>query len=197
MLRKKLSKKFIQAVELANKLHKGQFRKGTEILYISHPLAVSSLVIEYGGKENEAIAALLHDTVEDCGGKKAMKQIREQFGENVAAIVDGCTETDQKPKPPWKERKDKYIAHIKVASPSVRLVSCADKLHNIRSILAEHRQVGKKIWKKYNATKKETLWFYKAYRDALQDSKEKRPIFKELKLAVDELEKVITGQEPQ
>lgn len=192
-----LSERFVKAVGLANDLHKGHLRKGTQIPYLSHLLAVASLVIESGGNEDETIAALLHDAVEDCGGAEAMKQIREHFGENVAAIVDGCTETDQKPKPPWKPRKDQYIEQIKTGSPSVRLVSCADKLHNVSSTLAEHRQVGEKIWEKFKVTKEETLWFYKAYLGALRDSEGNRPIFYELELAVYELEKVINGKVAQ
>ena len=114
-----LSERFVKAVESAHEFHKGHCRKGTEIPYLSHLLALASLVIENGENEDEAIAALLHDAVEDCGGKEAMKKIRIDFGENVAAIVDGCTETDQNPKPPWKERKDKYIAHMRVACASI------------------------------------------------------------------------------
>ena len=128
-----LSDKFVQAVSFANKAHKGQVRKGTNIPYISHLMAVASLVLEGGGSEDETIAALLHDAVEDGGGEPVLDEIKKRFGQNIASIVDGCTETYENPKPPWKGRKESYIAHIKEANPSVKLVSCADKLHILRS----------------------------------------------------------------
>ena len=141
--------RFEDALVLAHQLHAKQTRKGTSIPYIGHLLAVTSIVIENGGTEDEAIAALLHDAIEDQGGDRIRRLIRERYGENVLAIVEGCTDTDQTPKPPWRKRKEDYIAHVRDASPSVRLVSMADKLHNARSILQDYRIYGEAVWKPF------------------------------------------------
>ena len=119
-------------------------RKGSQTPYIAHPLGVASLVLEDGGDEDEAIAALLHDAPEDQGGLETLEQIRIRFGERVASIVDGCTDTYETPKPPWRRRKDDYLAHLPTASPSVWRVSLADKLHNARTILVDlHARAGR------------------------------------------------------
>ena len=124
-----LSSRFDVAFVYASQLHKDQMRKGSQIPYISHVLAVASIALEHGADENEAIAALLHDAVEDAGGAPVREEIRKRFGEEVATIVDGCTDTDESPKPPWRTRKEAYIAHLRDAPDSVALVSAADKLH--------------------------------------------------------------------
>lgn len=187
----KIGDRFIKAFSFANNLHKDQFRKGANIPYISHPMAVASLVIENGGTEEEAIAALLHDAVEDCGGPPILEKIRQQFGESVAHIVDGCSEPVTEPEPPWKERKLAYIAHVKQANPSVRLVSCADKLHNVRSVLFDYRQQGEKLWDRFNAGKKESIWFYRTLAKELRANGERRPILDELDQAVSDLERIV------
>ncbi|MBF2016941.1 MAG: HD domain-containing protein [Rivularia sp. T60_A2020_040] len=156
----KLTKKFEQALVYATQLHSNQTRKVDQIPYISHLLAVSALILEAGGTEDQAIAGLLHDAVEDQGGKVIREQIRQQFGETIVEIVDGCTESDITPKPPWKERKIKYIENIRNASDSVKLVSLADKLHNARSLLIGYRNQGDKLWDYFNGTKEDKLWFY-------------------------------------
>jgi (p)ppGpp synthase/HD superfamily hydrolase len=161
------SRRLGEALAFAAQKHGTQVRKGTSIPYISHPMAVASLVLEHGGDEDEAIAALLHDVAEDCGGQKALDEIREVFGGNVAAIVDGCTDTVESPKPPWKARKLKYIAHLDGASESVRLVSAADKLHNARSILRDFRNLGDEVWARFTAPKDQVLWYYRALAAAL------------------------------
>ena len=188
-----LSENFVQAVSFANEVHKGHVRKGTQIPYISHLMAVASLVMEGGGSEDEIIAALLHDAVEDCGGEPVLDEIKKRFGQNVTSIVDGCTETYEDPKPPWKARKDAYISHIKEANPSVKLVSCADKLHNVRCILSDYRQVGEVLWDRFNASKEETLWFYQSMADVLCASGNGPLINTNLMDAVNELEKIIKG----
>ena len=188
-----LSEKFIEAVSVANKSHKGHMRKGTNIPYISHLLAVASLVMESGGSEDEIIAALLHDAVEDGGGKPVLDKIKERFGQNIASIVDDCTETYEDPKPPWKGRKDAYISHIKEGNPSVQLVSCADKLHNVRCILSDYRQVGEVLWDRFSASKEETLWFYQSMADVLCTSGKDLKVYADLDNAVKELEKTIKG----
>ena len=131
----RLTDRFKKALEYATVVHGGQPRKGTSVPYVSHLLAVCALVLEDGGDEDEAIAALLHDAVEDCGGQPRLEDIRWQFGDRVGDIVRACSDTDKTPKPLWKERKTQYIAHARQASPEARRVSCADKLHNARSIL--------------------------------------------------------------
>lgn len=161
-----LSERFVKAVELAVELHSTQLRKGTNIPYVSHLLGVSSLVLEHGGNEDEAIAALLHDAVEDQGGKKTLELIHTRFGENVAAIVEGCTDSYQTPKPPWRTRKEDYIAHLSSASASVLLVSNADKLHNARAILNDLRVLGESIWQRFSGGQDGTLWYYRSLANA-------------------------------
>lgn len=156
-----LTERFKRALEYATVVHGGQVRKGTSVPYVSHLLAVCALVLEDGGDEDEAIAGLLHDAVEDCGGPPRLEHIRSQFGERVASIVQACSDTDEMPKPPWKERKTRYIAHIRTASPEARRVSCADKVHNARSILRDYRALGEPLWQRFNANGDEQLWYYR------------------------------------
>ncbi|MEK7787843.1 MAG: HD domain-containing protein [Chloroflexota bacterium] len=170
----KLSRRFEEALAFAYQLHNGQARKATSVPYISHLLAVTSLVLEQGGDEDEAIAALLHDAVEDQGGAAAREQIRRRFGERVAGIVDGCTDTDATPKPPWRARKEAYIAHLPQTSDSVRLVSAADKLHNARSILSDYRDQGEALWGRFQGGKEGTLWYYRTLADAFRSLGPKR-----------------------
>jgi len=152
-----LSTRFEDALTFATRLHADQTRKGTTIPYISHLLAVTSIVLEQGGNEDEAIAALLHDAIEDQGGASTREEIRRLFGERVVEIVDGCTDAEVVPKPPWRTRKEAYIAHLRDAPASVRLVSAADKLHNARAILADYRSVGESLWQRFHGGKTGTL----------------------------------------
>lgn len=154
------SVRFEKALICAATWHRDQKRKSTGAPYIGHLLAVAGTVIDFGGTEDEAIAALLHDAIEDQGGEKMRQQILELFGSEVAAIVEGCTDTDQMPKPPWKERKQAYIEHAKTAPPSVRIVSLADKLHNLRMILDDYRYDGDNVWTFFKGGKEGTLWYY-------------------------------------
>lgn len=158
----KLTERYESALVYATRLHANQTRKISGVPYISHLLSVSALVLEAGGTEEEAIAALLHDAVEDQGGEPIRKDIRQLFGETVLAIIDGCTEWDTPPKPPWQERKLQYLEKLRYALPSVRLVSLADKLHNSRSLLADCQQYGDVIWTNFSAGKEKTLWFYQS-----------------------------------
>lgn len=158
----KLTERFESALVYATRLHANQTRKISGVPYISHLLSVTALVLEAGGTQEEAIAALLHDAVEDQGGKPIRDDIRQLFGETVLAIIDGCTEWDTPPKPPWQERKQSYVNNLRSASPSVRLVSLADKLHNSRSLLADWQQYGDVIWTNFSAGREKTLWFYQS-----------------------------------
>lgn len=141
-----LSLDFDDALRFASRLHAGQTRKGTRTPYIGHLLAVAALVIEHGADEDTAIAALLHDAVEDQGGKPTPRRIRRRYGKRVARIVAGCTDAYETPKPPWCERKTAFVARMETASPSVRLVIAADKLHNARAVLADLQSGGDVAW---------------------------------------------------
>jgi GTP pyrophosphokinase len=167
-----LSTKFEQALVYASIVHGGQLRKGTEIPYLSHLLGVASIALEYGANEDEAIAALLHDAVEDAGGSDRLEDIRVRFGDDVANIVDECTDAYTIPKPPWRERKEEYINHISLASRSARLISASDKLHNARSILKDYRLEGETLWSRFNGGKDGTLWYYRSLVQALRTTED-------------------------
>jgi GTP pyrophosphokinase len=156
-----LSPRFERALVLANRLHARQKRKGTEIPYVAHLMTVAGMVLEAGGDEDMAIAALLHDAVEDQGGQPTLRKIRKMFGKRVAEIVAGCTDSDAVPKPPWRQRKETYIAHLRHAPPEVRLVSASDKLHNARTVLADYRRLGEALWPRFTGQRDGTLWYYR------------------------------------
>ena len=185
-----LSHRFTQALVYATELHAEQIRKGSKVPYISHLLGVASIALEYGADEDEAIAALLHDAIEDQGGQTVRAEIRVRFGERVTEIVDGCTETDTTPKPPWAERKKAYIARISSTLPSVRLVSAADKLHNIRSILKDYRTAVDVVWELFKGGKQGTLWYYRSLVAAFHEA-DSTPIVVELDRLVTELERLV------
>lgn len=184
-----LSHRFEEALLLALRLHADQKKKGTDTPYVAHLLSVAGITLEYGGDEDEAIAALLHDAVEDAGGAPTREKIRRQFGERVAGIVDGCTDTDVTPKPPWRERKEAYLSHMKDASPSVILVSAADKLHNVRSLIMDYRKAGETLFERFNGGRDGTLWYYRSLVTAFR-SRTADPIIDELDRAVTELERL-------
>jgi (p)ppGpp synthase/HD superfamily hydrolase len=181
-----LGERFNDALAYAATLHREQVRKDTTIPYVSHLLATASIVLEHGGDEDEAIGALLHDAAEDCGGVEELERIRARFGETVATIVEGCSDTLETPKPPWKERKGKYIAHIPDASSSTRLVSAADKLHNCRAILADYRRVGDALWDRFNP-ESDQLWYYRELVGAFRKAGDHEELVAELEIVVGEL----------
>ncbi len=190
----KLSPKFEEALQYAASIHSEQMRKGTEIPYVSHLLGVASIALEYGADEDEAIGALLHDAGEDAGGQARIDDIRKRFGRKVAAIVLGCTDTLETPKPDWLTRKKKYIAHIPKSSGSVRLVSAADKLHNARSILRDYLQVKEKLWSRFTAKKEGVLWYYRQLVAAFRKSKTNKALVDELDSVVKQIEKLSRGK---
>jgi (p)ppGpp synthase/HD superfamily hydrolase len=155
-----LTQRFKDALDYALELHGDQQRKGSDTPYVAHLLAVASLVLEDGGDEEQAIAALLHDAPEDQGGLETLEAIRQRFGERVANIVHGCTDTYETPKPPWRQRKESYLEHLRIAPEEVRRVSLADKLHNARSILTDLLRCGEDVWVRFNGGKDGTLWYY-------------------------------------
>jgi len=165
-----LTARFEEAVVYAVRLHAQQKRKGTEIPYASHLFAVASLVLEDGGDEDLAIAALLHDAAEDQGGRPTLEQIHRRFGDRVAAIVLGCTDSEIEPKPPWRARKEAYVAHLRNAPRDVLRVSVADKLHNARSILADLKRHGGGLWSRFSGGRDGVLWYYRALVTAYQDA---------------------------
>jgi (p)ppGpp synthase/HD superfamily hydrolase len=170
-----MSPDFHDALAYASALHANQFRKGTTIPYVSHLLAVASIVLEAGGTEDEAIAALLHDGPEDQGGERTLDAIRRRFGATVADIVAACSDTFENPKPEWRKRKQTYVEHLKKSTCSTLLVSAADKLHNARATLRDLTQEGPVVWKRFSATPHEILENYAnligAYRCAEKDSR--------------------------
>jgi (p)ppGpp synthase/HD superfamily hydrolase len=166
-----LTARFADAVRLAVELHAQQARKGSTVPYLGHLFGVCGLVIDDGGSEDEAIAALLHDAVEDQGGARTLDRIRTQFGNNVATIVEGCTDTDVVPKPPWRERKEAYIEHLNTAPDAVLRVAAADKLNNLRAILRDYRRIGDGLWEIFNPDANE-VWYYAA---VLAVFEERRP----------------------
>lgn len=185
------TQKLDEALVYAAGLHRDQTRKGTGVPYVTHLLAVAAIVGENGGTEDEVVAALLHDAPEDAGGEAQLAEIRARFGETVAEIVAGCTDTYEDPKPPWRERKERYIAHLSGAPAPVRLVSAADKLHNARSVLADYRAIGEDLWGRFNGGRSGTLWYYRAVADALAGGD---PVADELDRVVADLERLADGR---
>ncbi len=163
-----LGDRFAAAFSLAFKLHRGQDRKRSEderdgpgIPYMAHLMSVAALVLEHGGDEDEAIAGLLHDGPEDQGGQETLDDIRRRFGHRVADVVEACSDTFETPKPKWRPRKQRYLDHLRQAtSPSVFLISVADKVHNLRSILEDYRRIGDRLWERFTGKRDGTLWYY-------------------------------------
>jgi (p)ppGpp synthase/HD superfamily hydrolase len=186
----KLTERFEAALVYAHQLHRHQTRKVAGIPYIAHLLSVTALVLEDGGSEDEAIAALLHDAVEDQGGQATRKEIKQRFGETVVAIVDGCTESDTIPKPPWRDRKQRYLEQLRQGSPSVRRVALADKLHNARTILFDYQQHGENVWSAFSAGKEGVLWFYHSLLQ-LYPLTQSSPMVEELRQVVEEIEQLV------
>ncbi len=189
-----LTERFSQAVVLALDLHQHQKRKGSDIPYASHLLRVAGMVLEYGGDEATAIAAMLHDAVEDQGGALTAARIAQQFGGQVARYVEEVSDTDEDPKPPWQQRKDEYLAHLVHASPQARLISGCDKLDNLRSMIRAYRQVGPALWKRFHGGREGSLWYHREVVRILQSSPH-CPVAAELAEALDDFEKLIEETE--
>lgn len=175
-----LTDRFTQAVDYARIAHAAQFRKGSNIPYIYHLLGVASIVLEYGGNEDQAIAGLLHDVLEDCGAEHE-PIIRSQFGAAVAAIVQACTDGTVEEKSDatsagskldnWRMRKLNYLAHLRTEAADALLVSGCDKLHNARAIVGdlEHPDVGPKVFERFTAGRDGTLAYYHSLSDIFRD----------------------------
>jgi (p)ppGpp synthase/HD superfamily hydrolase len=182
-----LSDRFPEAVRYAAEAHKGQPRKGTAIPYLSHLLGVTSIVLDDGGNEDEAIAGLLHDAAEDQGGRERLEDIRTRFGDTVARIVEACTDSWATPKEPWIERKRKYVEHAKHLDPASLRVSAADKVHNAYAILRDLRAHGEGVWERFNARPDDIIWYYKSLVHSFRESGGGS--------LVDELERIVRGIE--
>ena len=196
-----LTERYDAAMAYALQHHRRQLRKGTEIPYTSHLLSVSALVLEMGGSEDEAIGALLHDLVEDGGGPAALVQIEQRFGPAVAHIVEANTDTDEEPKPPWRERKEAYVASIRTKDAAALRVSLADKLHNARAILRDYRAVGEDLWERFKTDSgPDVRWYYRALLDAFEERRSDlgpggAAALDDLRRALDELDAVSPGQQ--
>jgi (p)ppGpp synthase/HD superfamily hydrolase len=188
-----LSGRFQDALVWAVQLHSAQTRKGTSVPYIAHLLGVTSIALQYGADEDEAIGALLHDAAEDAGGVATLREIEQRFGARVAGIVLGCTDTLEIPKPPWRQRKETYLAHLSDAPASVRLVSASDKLQNARTILADYYVLGEALWSRFTGGRDGTLWYYRALVEALRAGGT-TPLIEELARIVSELERVVAEE---
>ncbi|MBM4060927.1 MAG: HD domain-containing protein [Planctomycetes bacterium] len=157
-----LGERFEAALQFAAELHRAQTRKATGTPYVAHVLAVTALAIEHGAGEDQAIAALLHDAVEDQGGPPTASRIRATFGDRVADLVLALTDATVVPKPPWRQRKERYLAHLQKAAPDVLLLSACDKLHNARSIVEDHAVAGPALWARFKGGRDGTLWYYES-----------------------------------
>ncbi len=183
-----LTKRYESALVFAHQLHQQQIRTITGVPYISHLLSVSALVLEDGGDEDQAIAALLHDAIEDQGGQATANLIRQKFGTRVAEIVSGCTEV--KSIPSWRERKEKYLDNFRNAPPSVRRVILADKLHNARCNLWEYYHYGSPIWSVFTEGKQGLLWFYQSIITIASETPESHLLLEEFKRVVQQIEQL-------
>lgn len=184
-----------RALGLARDLHRDQIRRKTGAPTLSHLLAVASLVLENGGDEDEAVAALLHDGPEDCAGPQTLEEIRRQFGARVAAIVAGCTDSLEQPPPPWRARKQQYLAKLATADDSTLLVSLADKVHNVRSLAVAYRSAGEGLWQRFSTSREELLWYYEALLLAFEDrpASQRAALVRELAIALDDLRRACAG----
>ena len=193
-----LSERFDEALAFAHRVHRRQTRKGTRVPYFAHVIGVASLVLEYGGTEDEAIGALLHDALEDAPDDLPASQVRtiiaERFGSAVLDIVEHCTDTDVKPKPPWRERKQRYVAAAEHAPFSAMKVSAADKLHNVRALIRDFRVEGDALWTRFNpeAGQSGTIGYQRALAE-LYHRRMPGPLADDLCRGVSELE-ALTGE---
>ena len=190
----RLGPRFERALLFATRKHASQTRKGGGVPYISHLLGVAGLVLEAGGDEDLAIAALLHDVAEDCGVVPMLNQVRRRFGKRVAHIVEGCSDAFTIPKRSWRERKEPYIRHLRTADADTRLVSVADKLYNARSIVTDYRELGEQIWERFQGKREGTLWYYRALLDEFKRKKPNR-LINEFERVVLELEALTASPE--
>lgn len=195
-----ITHRFQEALHYTVQLHAGDVRKGTSTPYIAHLLSVCALVLEDGGDEEEAIAALLHDTLEDHPSETSREEIGQRFGARVLALVESCTDTprDYKggKKPSWRKRKEKYLQHLVTARPDELRIALADKLHNARSTLGDYRRVGDQLWSRFTVGKADQLWYYRSLIDTFVKVGVTGHMIQELERVVGELEKMASSAGP-
>ena len=196
-----LGDQYFKAVSYAADAHRDQVRKSTNIAYISHPLGVSALLLEVGGDEDQAIAGLLHDVAEDCGGEVRLQEIAELFGDRVAHIVRGCSDSlvaNDGEKAPWRERKEVHIEHLKSSDFDTLLVTAADKTHNARSIVTDLQSIGNEVWKRFNiqTTPDLIIWYYNSMFEVLQDRGVTPALLNPLRTATGIIESFVNEVEP-
>jgi GTP pyrophosphokinase len=180
-----LTGRFDEAFRYAHEIHATQTRKGSATPYLAHLMGVASIVLDDGGSEDEAIAALLHDAAEDQGGRARLDDIRSRFGDVVAHIVEDCTDSWEMPKRPWVERKQAYIQHARSLPPESLRVSAADKVHNTYGILRDLRNIGEALWERFNAGPDDVVAYYESLVRAYRDAGGGR--------LVDELDRIVRG----
>jgi GTP pyrophosphokinase len=185
--------RFVEAVAAAALIHAGQLRKGTAIPYLSHLLGACAIALDYGANEDEAIAALLHDTIEDGVSTEEARAIVWGFGPEVGRIVEACTQANTHPTPPWRARRTAYLARLAGEDRSVLLVSASDKLHNARSIVRDLRSIGEDLWARFSSAKEDTLWYYRSLVTAFRaNPAHTPPLIDELDRTVSEMEALAT-----
>jgi (p)ppGpp synthase/HD superfamily hydrolase len=182
-----LTQRFDEGLRYAHEVHDAQTRKGTDVPYLAHLIGVASIVLDDGGTEDEAIAALLHDAAEDHGGKPRLEDIRARFGNDVAKIVEDCTDSWSTPPEPWAVRKMRYVEHARTLSGGSLRVSAADKVHNTYAILRDLRNIGERVWERYSAKPDDVLSYYQSLVRAYREAGGGR--------LVDELERIVRGIE--
>lgn len=165
-----LSARFDDAFHYAHEVHRTQTRKGNSSPYIGHLMGVTSIVLDDGGEEDEAIAALLHDAVEDQGGRERLEEIRTRFGDAVAKIVEDCTDSWETPKRPWTDRKREYVEHARTLQRGSLRVAAADKVHNAYAILRDLRNVGDEVWTRFNAPADDVIAYYEGLVRAMREA---------------------------
>ena len=183
-----LTERFQKAMSYATDLHKDQTRKSTDITYICHPFGVASLVLEAGGDEDQAIAALLHDIPEDCGGEPRLREISGMFGSRVEKIVRDCSDSlveDPEEKAPWKVRKEVHINHLNDADFDTLTVTAADKAHNARSIATDLQNQGPSLWDRFNANREDIIWYYESVYAVLKEKLVSKALLTPLRNAID------------
>lgn len=190
----RLTARFRDALSFAAQVHEADTRKGSGVPYVAHLLGVAALVLLDGGDEDEAIAALLHDTLEDHGREVTRADLRARFGPRVARLVEDCTDTPPDyaggEKPPWRARKTAYLAHVEASEPARLRVSLADKVDNARAIVADLRTVGDRVWRRFQAGEAEQLWYYRSLVAAYRKAGVRGPLLDELDRTVTEMERL-------
>jgi GTP pyrophosphokinase len=183
------TRRLIDALEVAALMHAGQVRKSTQVPYLTHLLGACSIVLDHGATEDEAIAALLHDAIEDVEPREAARAAVDRFGPEVRRIVEACSQIDTEPKPSWRERRERYIRHLADADRPVLLVSASDKLNNARAIVGDLRTIGAEVWSRFSVPRDETLWYYRSLVTAFRTNPAHVPAL------INELERTVVDME--